>query len=368
MSALRRLEQLREQARDQVRVATLGAAVAQQTARLQQQVRASSLERKMDPDIADLADHFCIDEQLARSLDAAMHSRTDTFEQDFLTVWEHLEKAKEPADLLVNLIRDLVNGTFVAKSRKHKDIVNLCEAYKLDHMATRNLIEAMGIRERAGENIGRDLEHLEVHLAHSNAPSKLISMKLKEIRGGCSIGAVWHCCGTPGKSKSGKGKEKGGRQREESPPLDGGIGIEGVRGQGSKKANYLKSYSDHDLEQRDDELNRKFGKSAGGSSRQPQMMSEKEALSFQHNMRNDTIRREEKEKRRRDDSREKKRRDDSRSPSRQARPAKRRDDRRGERDDRRDERDERDEGQYRERSRSRGRRGANRQRGSDRQR
>lgn len=296
-----------DQLRDRARAATLEAAVAQQSARLQLQVRQASLEKPLDPDIADLADAFHIDEQLARSFDAAMQTREDSYEQDFLTVWEHLEQAKDPADLLVNLIRDLINGTFVAKSRKHKDIVVMCETYKLDHMATRNLIEAMGIRERNGENIERDLEQLEVHLAHSSAPSKLVSMKLKEIRAGCNMGAVWHCCGD---------SKKKPKLREKEAPLDGGIGIEGVRGNGSKGGTY-KSYRDDELQMRDEELNRKFGKSAVGGT-PGGVMTEEEARKFVDGAR------------RRDEQQElerEKRRPRSRSPTpRQSRNRRQRDD------------------------------------------
>lgn len=260
--------------REQARAATL-AAVQQQQARVQIQAHAASLEKPLDPDIADLADHFHLDEMLARSLEAALESRGDTYESDFLSVWEALEKAHDPAEALVGLIRRLIDGTFIVKSKKHNDIVKLCETYKLDHMATNNLIAAMAIRERDPDNdIERDLDNLEVHLAHSNAPSKLISMKLKEIRGGCNIGAVWHCCGD---------SKKKPRERPKETPVDGGIGIEGVRGRASGQGTY-KAYTDQQLEQRDFEINRKFGGSGSGPVDRS-LMTEEQALNYQHTMR-----------------------------------------------------------------------------------
>lgn len=317
------LDQLRERAR----AATLDAAVAQTKARLRLQVQAASLERPLDPDIADLTDHFHIDETLARSLDSVMQSRQKTFEADFMAVWEALDKAKDPAECLQKVIKDLADGSFVVKSTRHQEMVKLCADYKLDHMATRNLIEAMSIREREpGSNIRRDLEQIEVHLAHSNAPSKLISMKLKEIRGGCNIGAVWHCCGD---------SKKKPRERAKEPPLDGGIGIEGVRGHGSRNGTY-KSYTDHELEQRDRELDRKSGSSGSSSG---VMMTEEQALRFQHSMR--------REERSRSDSRR------SHARHRQERRSR----------SRREERQQRSRsrgGQARGRSRSRGRRGHHR--------
>merc|ERR1712151_1100024 len=91
---------------------------------------------------------------------------------------------------------------------------------------------------------------------HSSAPSKLISMKLKEMRSGCNLGAVWHCCGD---------SKRKVREREiKETTVDNGPGIEGVYkgsfkpGQGSQRVPQ-RSYTDHELQQR-------FGKSASGSS------------------------------------------------------------------------------------------------------
>jgi len=339
----------------QNRAITLDKVIQQQKARLHMQVQAAALEKSLDGDIADMADHFSIDEPLARQFDAVMQSRGATFEADFMTVWGHLEKSEDPSDTLLLCIRELAEGTFITKSKRHSDIVNLCKDYRLDHMAERNLIEAMSIREREEDsNIGRDLEKLEEHLAHSSQPSKLISMKLKELRAGCNIGAVWHCCGD---------SKKKPRDRVKEVPLDGGIGIEGVRGQGAKHGTY-KSYTDHELEQRDQELSRKSVSSNSGSGK---MMTEEQALRFQHNMRQEAKSRS-RHRERRDE------RDRSRSrgggQSRGGRGGQDRHERREEqdrqerRDDRyrRDERDERDDrhgGSSREprhppRSRSRG--------------
>merc|ERR1712187_1032193 len=86
--------------------------------------------------------------------------------------------------------------------------VSLCKRYKLDQTATKNLIEVLVHREKEHDtDIKRDLDKLEVHLEHSSAPSKLVSMKLKEMRGGCNIGAVWHCCGDSKKRPKDKERE-----------------------------------------------------------------------------------------------------------------------------------------------------------------
>lgn len=271
-------EQARAAARLQVvqlQAAQLEAAVAQQRAQLQvdqfrRQAQAANDQPRLDPDIADLADHFNLDESLARALDTVMQNRAETFEADLLTLWDILERAENPAGTLTESIGQLASGTFVAKSKTHDDVVNFCKKYELDHTATKNLIEALAVRERDHEaNIRKDLERLAVHMEHSSAPSKLISMKLKEIRGGCNIGAVWHCCGD---------SRKRGRDKLKEPPPDGGPGLEGVhgpdRGFRQRQGTY-KSYTDRELVQR-------FGSS---SDRTEGLMTEEQAMNFQRTMR-----------------------------------------------------------------------------------
>jgi len=234
----------------QVQAAQLEAAVAQQRAQLQvdqfrRQANAASQQPRLDPDIADLADHFSLDESIARALDAVMQNRGETFEVDMLTLWDMLERSDNPSATLTEKIGELASGTFVAKSKTHDDVVSFCRRYELDHTATKNLIEALAVRERDHEaNIKKDLERLAVHMEHSSAPSKLISMKLKEIRGGCNIGAVWHCCGD---------SRKRGREKVKEPPPDGGPGLEGVHGPDRgfrQRQGAYQSYTDRDLVQR----------------------------------------------------------------------------------------------------------------------
>lgn len=307
------LGQVKEQvaAAARAQAAQLQVAMAQQRAQLQvarfrSQAEAANKETRLDPDIADLADHFDLEESLARHLHAVMQGREDTFEADMLTLWDVLENAKDPSETLQEKIEELVAGTFVAKTKTHNDVVKFCKKYELDHMATKNLIEALAVRERDHEtNTSRDLERLAVHMEHSSAPSKLISMKLKEIRGGCNIGAVWHCCGD---------SKKRGREKVKEPPPDGGPGIEGVQRQ--RQGTY-KSYTDKELQQR-------FTSGGGGRERSEGLMTEEQAMNFTRKMRRHEEEEEEDHRQGRSGSRSRPRRHQRRHHSRSRSRARRR--------------------------------------------
>mmetsp|Transcript_68165 Transcript_68165/g.121510 ORF Transcript_68165/g.121510 Transcript_68165/m.121510 type:complete len:339 (-) Transcript_68165:56-1072(-) len=277
MNVAQQIEQLREFSRTAAATtAHLKSVMAAQQSKMQGHVQASSQQTPLDPDIADLVDNFHISDDLARRLNKVMEGRAETFENDVLTLWDVLERADNPNEALSEKVDDLAKGNFRARSKQHDDMVRLCEKYKLDETASKCLIDAMYVREREpNSNVRRDLEQLAVHLEHSFAPSKLISMKLKEIRGGCNIGAVWHCCGD---------RKRKAPERTRSPPMDGGIGIEGVRDcRPRRQSTMYKSYTDHDLEQRDHEIDKRMG---GGRSEKAQgLMTEEQALRFQKSMR-----------------------------------------------------------------------------------
>lgn len=236
------------------RLATLQAqhAAAAQIAQFQQQARHADRIETLDPDIADLADHFHIPEPVARRLHEVMKTRLDTFEQDVLTLWDTLGEADDPLEKLNTELGHLVTGTFVTKSENQDEMVQFCKMYKLDATASKNLIEVLIYREKEHEtDIKRDLDKLAVHLEHSSAPSKLISMKLKEMRAGCNINAVWHCCGDSKKKHKDKDKDL---------VVDKGLGggsfgasVDDKRSFNNKSGSMRqpqRNYSDQELEQR----------------------------------------------------------------------------------------------------------------------
>merc|ERR1719429_929275 len=67
-------------------------------------------------------------------------------------------------------------------------INELARNYRLDEAATVRLASVFSERARLGCDINRDITELGEHLAVSNKPSALVSMKLADLRAGRSIG------------------------------------------------------------------------------------------------------------------------------------------------------------------------------------
>merc|ERR1712118_421228 len=100
-----------------------------------------------------------------------------------------LSGSPEPASLLVIQIGKLANGRFVAKADCHDQVVSFCNDHKLDAIATTKLVEAMATREAAFDsNIDQDLQDLGSHLSAVSNPSKVVYMRLKDIREGRKLG------------------------------------------------------------------------------------------------------------------------------------------------------------------------------------
>jgi len=67
-------------------------------------------------------------------------------------------------------------------------IAELARRHRLDEAATARLASVFHDRSRLGCDLSRDFEELNEHLAASNKPSALVSMKLADLRAGRSIG------------------------------------------------------------------------------------------------------------------------------------------------------------------------------------
>merc|ERR1719476_829218 len=108
--------------------------------------------------------------------------------------------------------------------------------HRLDKGAATKLEEAMSMREAMGKDVDKDLFLLDEHLAASNAPSKLVSMKLDALRKGFNIG---HCI-----------------YSREPMPGNQGPGVDGVF---NKRDGRPLGYTDADLDRRFAESERMSG-------------------------------------------------------------------------------------------------------------
>jgi len=143
----------------------------------------------IDPEIQQLAYTFRIEERLLQKLnDIMIEEREKTWEQDLARLYEILKDAHTPSAMLNLKLKDMEKGKFVGKAKCGQQVKDLARKHRLDKGASSKLEEAMSMREAMGKDCSKDLQLLDEHLAASNAPSKLVSMKLEALRKGYNIG------------------------------------------------------------------------------------------------------------------------------------------------------------------------------------
>merc|ERR1719343_1446043 len=170
-----------------------------------------------------------------------IEDRRRTWKQDLDRLYEILRDAHTPAAMLNLKIRDMEKGTFVGKAKCGPKVRELAKKHRLDHGAATKLEEAMSMREAMGKDVEKDLMLLDEHLTASNAPSKLVSMKLDSLRKGYGIG---HCI-----------------YSREPMPGNQGPGVDGVFDKRGKRA---PGFTDADLEKRFAERQASLGFGTGG--------------------------------------------------------------------------------------------------------
>ncbi|CAK0851217.1 unnamed protein product, partial [Prorocentrum cordatum] len=98
----------------------------------------------LDPDVAELADHFHISDRQARLLHEVMQSRKESFAEDLDAVWKALEKGEEePVVVLARKIMELRSGHRMPREDTQEEVCRLAKKYKLDEGAASNLLKAM---------------------------------------------------------------------------------------------------------------------------------------------------------------------------------------------------------------------------------
>lgn len=134
----------------------------------------------IDPQVAELAEHFGIDDRACRALDQEMKKRAATFEEDMQALWVGLEGARNPSGLLMLKVKDMMQGVFKGMSALDEKIQNFGKRFKLDAQACVKLAEVMSKRE----DYDGDMEKIGKHLERSNKPSALMMMLLRDLRDG----------------------------------------------------------------------------------------------------------------------------------------------------------------------------------------
>jgi len=131
-------------------------------------------------EVAELSEHFGIDERATKALDVEMKKREATYREDMEALWVGLEGARNPSGMLMLKVKDMMAGNFKGMSALDGVVQEFAKRYKLDAQAAIKLSEVIGNRED-GEG---DMIKLGKHLERSNKPSALLMMMLKNLRDG----------------------------------------------------------------------------------------------------------------------------------------------------------------------------------------
>merc|ERR1740121_3565767 len=137
----------------------------------------------IEPEVVELAHHFCLSERHSRLLDEQLKKRNNTYEDDIAAMYEILKGAKNPADLLMVSIRWMSEGIFRGTLTPNPDVEKAAKKYKLDAPSACKLAEVLESRKDPDDDLRKICSHLE----RSNKPSSLIMMMLKDLKAGNPI-------------------------------------------------------------------------------------------------------------------------------------------------------------------------------------
>jgi len=138
-------------------------------------------DNRIDPDVADLCDHYEIEDRIMLKLNEAMRARQDTFGRDIEKLWEELSSARSPAGLLMAKIRQMHEGTFVGKVEPPKEVLRVIEKYRLDEDARTKLVDFICKRPDTAKN---DLYEIERRLENSGRPSAVVMTMIVKLHRG----------------------------------------------------------------------------------------------------------------------------------------------------------------------------------------
>lgn len=143
---------------------------------------------KINPDVAEICDHYQIEDRIMHILNEVMRGRKDTFENDIYGLWEILRPARSPAGLLMAKIREMKEGTFVY-TPPPKDVKRIIQQYHLDEDARTKLTDFICKRPDSAE---KDLYEIERRLENSGKPSAIVMTMIVCLQKGKPLPEIRH--------------------------------------------------------------------------------------------------------------------------------------------------------------------------------
>lgn len=179
-------------------------------------------QEKMDPDVLELCEYFDVEERHRRNLNELMKARKQkgTFHDDMKRLWDQLmsDKATSPVGLLVAMMREMEEGTFIGKAVTDPELVALVKKFNVDETAEQKLADTLARHSEQKRKF--IIAELEKHLEGAKKPSARAMMLLRKIGEGAPLGPV----GPPapgsyldmlGKEAKGEKADDRGKKREE---------------------------------------------------------------------------------------------------------------------------------------------------------
>mmetsp|Transcript_41637 Transcript_41637/g.130019 ORF Transcript_41637/g.130019 Transcript_41637/m.130019 type:complete len:268 (-) Transcript_41637:157-960(-) len=136
---------------------------------------------RIDPDVAELCDHYDIEDRVMLKLNEAMSKRQATFEGDIGKLWDELKTARSPAGLLMSKIRQMEEGTFIGRVEPPKELKRLIEKYRLDEDARTKLADFLSKRPSTAKE---DFAEIERRLESSGRPSATVMTMIVKLQRG----------------------------------------------------------------------------------------------------------------------------------------------------------------------------------------
>mmetsp|Transcript_86943 Transcript_86943/g.221405 ORF Transcript_86943/g.221405 Transcript_86943/m.221405 type:complete len:293 (-) Transcript_86943:65-943(-) len=148
-----------------------------------------SAASQIDPDVADLCDHYAIEDRIMNLLNDALKERPATFSGDMQGLWEALSSARSPAGLLMAKIRHMKEGTFVGKCEPPPEVAKVVKQYRLDDDAKNKLTDFILKRPNTAKE---DLFEIERRLEGSGKPSAVVMTMIVAIQKGARLPEIRH--------------------------------------------------------------------------------------------------------------------------------------------------------------------------------